>query len=299
MNATMVFVHGRGQEFKDPEKLRATWLKALASGLNRTAAPVSTLQASLTVLPFYGNVLYRITSELARDPLELESMPGDPDEPGPLHPYLPEDVGAMEQQLMADMVDMAEGPESSVTDLEGLGVLGQAGRSALSWSVTRRSLIALSRHTRLDQEFITEYLRDVAVYLARARDEVLAVVRAALPSGGPLVVVSHSLGTVVACDLLADSVARDRVSLWVTAGSPLGLEAVQRNLRPRGPRPMHLPWLTAYDPQDVVSLGHPLGKAWGGVENVRVDNSGLPHAIDRYLAHPPVAQRVAAALTAS
>ena len=69
--------------------------------------------------------------------------------------------------------------------------------------------------------------------------------------------VSHSLGTVVAFDLLDDPELRQRTRLWVTAGSPLGLEAVQRNLLSKGTHDPGLQWLSCYDVNDVVALGHP------------------------------------------
>ena len=40
MTATMVFVHGRGQEFKDPVKMLVTWRRGLATGLERAGLAV-------------------------------------------------------------------------------------------------------------------------------------------------------------------------------------------------------------------------------------------------------------------
>lgn len=65
-----------------------------------------------------------------------------------------------------------------------------------------------------------------------ARDAVLARVRAALdPAPAPLVVVAHSLGSLVAADLLADLPAGVDVALLVTVGSPLGHEEVAATSR--------------------------------------------------------------------
>jgi hypothetical protein len=114
MSTTMVFIHGRGQEFKNPEDLRRTWLAGLTAGLVRAGEPGGALDAIPLVLPFYGNVLYGITADLARDPLELESMPDGPDEAAPLHPYLPKDVGNLEQHLLYDMTGAAGTPRQAV-----------------------------------------------------------------------------------------------------------------------------------------------------------------------------------------
>jgi hypothetical protein len=157
----------------------------------------------------------------------------------------------------------------------------------------------IARHTRVDQAIVTEYLRDVAVYLTRARSQVLALVRDAIPPAGPIVLVSHSLGTVVARDLLDDAQIRGRATFWVTAGSPLGLDAVQKNLLAKGARHPGVNWLSAYDVHDIVALGHPLLPTWGPpLRDVRVDNGDLPHSIERYLNHPEVAGSIGTAVRA-
>ena len=280
MTATVVFVHGRGQEFQDPAVLVRTWQAGLAAGLVK--AGMAPLADAPTVFPYYGNLLYQITAKVARDPVELEVLPAGPDEPGPFHPYLPEDAGQLERELLADMATAA-GPVAGEQEAFGLD-------RVLSWGAARDTLTWIARHTRVDQAIVADYLRDVAVYLTRARSQVLDLVRKAIPPGVPVVLVSHSLGTVVARDLLDDVRLRDRVMLWVTAGSPLGLDAVQKNLLTRGARHPGVPWVSAYDVHDIVALGHPLLPAWGPpLRDVEVDNGDSPHSIERYLGHPEVA----------
>jgi hypothetical protein len=114
------------------------------------------------------------------------------------------------------------------------------------------------------------------------------------------VVVSHSLGTVVARDLLDDAELQTRTRLWVTAGSPLGLPTVQRNLRSEGVQNPGVEWLATYDVNDVVALGHPLLQTWGRpLTDVEVENQDSPHSIERYLGHGEVAGPISAALTAA
>ena len=213
MTGTLVFVHGRGQEFKNPAGLVRDWRAGLASGLIKANMPP--LPDVPVVLPFYGNLLYQITAQVAQDPIELEALPASPDEAGPLHPALPEDVGNLERSLLADLASVTGAPmaEDEVFGLD----------QVLSWGGARDALTWIARHTGVDQAIIVDHLRDVAVYLTRARDQVLDLVRAAIPAAGPIVIVSHSLGTVVARDLLDDGQVRERATFWVTAGSPLGL----------------------------------------------------------------------------
>ena len=290
MTVTMVFVHGRGQEFQDPAVLARSWQASLAAGLIK--AGMAPLADAPAVFPYYGNLLYQITAQVARDPIELEAMPAGPDEPGPFHPYLPEDAGRLEREVLADMATVAR-PSAAEEEAFGLD-------RVLSWGAARDTLTWIARNTRVDQAIITDYLRDVAVYLTRARSQVLDLVREAIPPGVPVVLVSHSLGTVVARDLLDDTQLRDRVMLWVTAGSPLGLDAVQKNLLTKGAHNPGVSWVSAYDVHDIVALGHPLLPGWGPpLSDVKVDNADSPHSIERYLTHPEVAGPIGTAVRAS
>ena len=291
MTVTMVFVHGRGQEFQDPAVLARSWQASLAAGLIK--AGMAPLADAPAVFPYYGNLLYQIAAQVARDPIELEAMPAGPDEAGPFHPYLPEDAGRLERELLADMATVARPAAGEKEEAFGLD-------RVLSWGAARDTLTWIARHTRVDQAIITDYLRDVAVYLTRARSQVLDLVLEAIPAGVPVVLVSHSLGTVVARDLLDDARLRDRVMLWVTAGSPLGLDAVQKNLLTKGAHNPGVSWVSAYDVHDIVALGHPLLPGWGPpLNDVKVDNGDSPHSIERYLAHPEVAGPIGTAVRAS
>jgi hypothetical protein len=287
MTPTLVFVHGRGQEGKDPAGLLTSWKGALASGL--AAAGLPSLDDVPAVLPFYGDILARVTAQIEQQhlPVELES----------LHPALGSDVGVVERNLLRDM--MAE------RDLDGLKAIAGASdpdqeslldiaEHTLSWGAFRSVLISLAKLTKVDREIIKAILKDVAVYLVGqgARTAVLDVFGPAIPPAVPLVVVSHSLGTAVARDLLENDDYRSRTVAWVTLGSPLGLPAVYRNLLCKGPvHPAGVSWQTGYDVNDVVALGHPLRPIYHDpLIDAAVENGDAPHSIDRYLSHPEVAR---------
>ena len=286
MSATVVLLHGRSQEFKDVAALTQSWLDGLDIGLRAAGHPQ--VRRDDVVMPFYGNELYHATAASAAAPIRLESTV---DRPGPFHPHLPAEVGEVERMLLADTAREARVP---VVQQEGIDAV-------LSWGLARRVLDSLARRTRVDQAIITEHLRDVAVYLTVGRDAVLSRVRRDLPAEGDLVVVSHSLGTVVARDLLLDDGLRTRTVLWVTAGSPLGIDAVRRNLLPGGQTNPAVPWVSTYDVNDIVALGHPFGPKWGSpkVIDIEVENDAEPHSIVRYLAHADVAAHIGRALATS
>lgn len=58
----LVFVHGRSQEGKDPDVLKATWVEALRKGAE---AANMELPGDLEIaFPFYGNVLDEFTRQM-------------------------------------------------------------------------------------------------------------------------------------------------------------------------------------------------------------------------------------------
>ena len=122
--------------------------------------------------------------------------------------------------------------------------------------------------------------------------------------GGPMVLVTHSLGTVVSFKLLRALVQAGRpadVPLYVTLGSPLTLSTVQRALGPSFATPAGVGrWINSRDPDDFISLDRDLGAPLfsGDIENIAdFENPGKDaHAIPGYLSHPPVANAIAQAL---
>ncbi|MGW2841099.1 hypothetical protein ACWCWD_25305 [Streptomyces sp. NPDC001493] len=134
----------------------------------------------------------------------------------------------------------------------------------------------------------------------RIRERVLA----GLDPSRPLVVISHSLGTVVAYEALHQYTGP--VALWVTLGSPLAMGAlVLQRLTPRPPRtpPGVERWLNFWDRDDIV-VARPRLERWmeanaSGVapETAPVDSSGLwTHTATKYLAQKKVAGPVAETL---
>jgi pimeloyl-ACP methyl ester carboxylesterase len=162
---------------------------------------------------------------------------------------------------------------------------------------------------RTAPQFLSRLLTNVAYYfeLDGMRRAVLNIVEDALrernPGGGPVVVVGHGLGSVVAYDLLTRLSDDIDVRLLVTAGSPLGHPIVQKNLlggennrRPRVPRRLvarRAAWVNAYDVQDFASLVHPdrrrVRRQPGGPDRRPATfNPTDPHSIAGYLADPDV-----------
>jgi hypothetical protein len=146
-------------------------------------------------------------------------------------------------------------------------------------------------------------VRQVHAYLSDAR--VAGMIRAAVAAEIDLktqVLLGHSLGSVVAYDLLrcgveGPSSITPGVRTLVTFGSPLAWSAVRRRLEGPSPGSFSVPrgitWVNVHDPRDAVTAGAPLGPLASGIVDHPVDNGSRDaHGARRYLRHKELARAV-------
>ncbi len=154
------------------------------------------------------------------------------------------------------------------------------------------------------RQLLQRLIPDADAYFFTSRQQpVRERVRQALDAAaGPVVVVSHSLGTVVAYDVLSEPrFAAATVPLLVTLGAPLGYTEIQDAVaKPlRLPAPVQL-WANFADPLDLVTLDTSLADEFQGgsrIVDARVDNpSPNNHAACGYLSATRVRSTVTAAV---
>jgi endonuclease G, mitochondrial len=285
----MVFLHGRRQEGKDPQALRAKWTAGLAKGLALAGRPA--VEAADVWFPFYGDTF--ADSLGAREAAVLDPVDAELDPAGALAPRDPS-TRSLYESLIEEAAERAGlPPQAAAVEDEGLGNLVGKLQKQLSW---------LANRSGLDQVLIAAVFRDVAAYLDRddIRELVLDTVLQTVPTSGKLVLVSHSLGTVVAMDLLTRLPDQVEVVQLVTAGSPLGMDSVFKRLLAGGPqRPDRVGgWLNAWCPADAVAIGCPLRDHWGDrlTEVVTNNPKDRAHSIEEYLADARVAGAIGTAI---
>ena len=120
---------------------------------------------------------------------------------------------------------------------------------------------------------------------------------------GPVVIVSHSLGTVITYQVLHEpEFAGIVVPHWITVGSPLGIDEI-RWLSTGGARPAPVPasvarWTNAADPLDPIALDATLADEYGPadiIDEIRVSiRARNHHSMAAYLAHEQVRDLVRA-----
>jgi len=121
--------------------------------------------------------------------------------------------------------------------------------------------------------------------------------------GGPFVIIAHSQGTMVAYDVLSEMKDLD-VPLFITIGSPLGIQEVQDQLKKlTEQKKLAVPacvrrWLNVFDDADPVAADEKLSNDYlpkGMIEDVEarnLDAPAHPHSGTGYLRTDPVRHAV-------
>ncbi|PPF66530.1 hypothetical protein C5E16_11285 [Clavibacter michiganensis] len=140
---------------------------------------------------------------------------------------------------------------------------------------------------------------------AQIRAQVLNLILDRIPAGRDIVLVGHSLGSVIAADLLRRLPAETRVTGFVTIGSPLAHGSVNvdklRDVLQEPPANLGW-WVNFWNFGDPVSAHRGLSSVFPWLVDFRIDTRqfGIPaHAAAAYLAHRAVAAAVGFALFGS
>jgi hypothetical protein len=240
-----VFVHGIQQGKESSAKLQEIWLGALRP---RTISSVS--------VPFYGRKLDNFVN-------------------GHRGPSSQVDFNAFAAEFGADATGA---PVAEIQNLQNEVKDSKKHRDIQNlWVVLAFARISEEAMPKFADRFITRWLKEVHTYLCN--EEAKAVVDGIVESEivkmcekGPTVVVGHSLGSVVAYNILRAKEFKN-VRHFVTLGSPLGISAVARRLPTYADdHPLSLgEWFNGFDRRDIVAL-NPLDQASLGstcaIENV-------------------------------
>jgi hypothetical protein len=279
----VLFVHGRDQQGQDPVRLKQAWLDALNRG---ASAAGKSLPSGIDVaFPYYGDTLDGFTRDI------------------PLTSQVRTRGDAAQDQFLEFQAQVAEEvrQRAGVTDAEVDMEYGanQRPKGPLNWEWVQAILRAIDKHGGgLNQTTLEIVTRDVFLYTNRVgvRDEINGIVAGALTTE-PTVVVGHSLGSVVAYDVLRTDPRSLQVPLYVTVGSPLGVRAIREQFKPlRSPSAVQA-WYNAFDERDVVALyaldatNFPVQPAivnYGRVANATSNR----HGISGYLDDANVAGRI-------
>jgi hypothetical protein len=319
--AHLVLIHGRGRFSFDrppPELLAARWVGRLEQALHRAGEPA--LSDSLSGITFldYMSLLapysraYRrrlqddLTAVAERMADETRAARGEPEESETARQA--EDADSADPHAEIDPPAEADAPGQKGEPRQANPTLlcpdctGRSGDSPLR--EPRRRLRHLGR--RVTEPFGVEQIAwvfpDAVAYLAneRLRADIHDLLAYRLPRRHtPVILIAHSLGSLVAADLWSEFEHQYRTRLLLTVGSPLGVPLVRRRLHPSTAEwvsglPERLRWVNVLDPVDPVTLARELRPPTFDrrVVNIEVENGRRFHSEDRYLSHIAVAREV-------
>jgi hypothetical protein len=238
----LLLVHGRGQGGQSADELKKQWLDTLSEGVAKSG---HALPKSLDVaFPFYGDTLDRFAAQ-ANLPLS-DDIRGRGVAPN--------------NEFLAFQAELAQSIRrgAGITDDQIAVEYGDnpKPRGPLNWEWVHAILRAIDKYGGgLSQGSVETFTRDVFLYTTRSgvRDAIDDLVKQQL-TDQPTVVIAHSLGSIVAYNVLRADPRPLRVPLLLTVGCPLGIRAVRDQLLPlKFPKPVHR-WYNAFDKRDVVAL---------------------------------------------
>ena len=288
----MILVHGISQEGKSSDLILSEWLTVLravyaAQGID-PLGKLSRIQA-----PFYGDHLARLSaSHVSSAAIAL----GTGDAFDDFDEFAVEALEAMAGRMGVTRVQIEQENDELV--------IAQGAGAHKTWikAIAR----AIEKVSPLHGTLALRVLGQAHAYIRNqhVHDEVNALVRPAFDDDEPIIVVSHSLGTIVAYSLLREFAKHGKprqCPLLVTLGSPLGINSVRKGFAP--PRivpPRVSRWVNGADPEDFVALRAALGPPDFPAEIINfpdIENGyENPHSIAGYLRDARIAKATADAI---
>jgi len=262
--AHVTFIHGIANK-PLPDQLLDVWLRSLADGgLDLGSAGVT------SSMVYWADVVYKEPlAETETESAESDAVAVQKDEA----PEVNVDAGSAEELAWtASMAAKLAVPLAIDAAAEAVAPVSDAAAA----SPVKETLERIPLPWFIKQRLMKVLLRDVHHYLFNVKydpgrgttyqvqDEIRGRMIKALQEGaakpGPHVVVSHSMGTVIAYDCLKQVADAPRIDGLITAGSPLGVDEIQDKLKPGWSRDDGFPsdklsggWVNVYDKLDPVA----------------------------------------------
>ncbi len=295
---TILLIHGINNQDNSKENIERTWSDALKSRIDATE--LTMLNNVKFIAAFYGDLLVEEAESWEKiqptsSPMGVSSSDDDyaDNEVASLYIEFQQKYGISDAQVAKELDDrdnlQAQKPMAKGIHKSWIKAIVRALEKALP-----------SGGGRVAKAFLIQ----AAAYLhkpglkEKVDDLVMEQIIAGLPEDEKVVIISHSLGTVVAYDLMRRLRHKVKVKLLLTTGSPLGIEIVKRRL---GPPLICLPnvekWVNVSDEEDFVALQTELTETTFGCGNIKnishLDNGNEDaHDILKYLAHDVVAKEI-------
>ncbi|RAQ94591.1 alpha/beta hydrolase family protein [Thermogemmatispora tikiterensis] len=335
MDSVIVCVHGRSEQWHLKDQILADFQGGILEGLGRLPAPVA-IGRERILLAFYGDLfLPDAALAPASGGAAGQRLSTAVTWPGEISSYRGATAPSVQQATQltahtaADPLYQINVARAILREAHQRGLIesgsaeGEQAPAAFSphtggglvWlhSLLVHILQGLEHILGAPRELLRLFVSDVDLYLHNAalRTQVMGRLLALLrqQAGRSIIVVAHSLGTVVAYDVL-NTHREIPITAFITLGSPLGLSPfIYQELLPLVPPGQKHPfpanvatWQNFYDPNDIVALVPALAPLFPGPPGQAVictpvqNNPADPHSLTGYLIQQAVAQAINNAL---
>lgn len=280
----ILMIHGIGQEASTKDELLKKWAESLHS------VQSGLLDGASVEMAYYGTTLADWTNGKAKNAVGMGAE------------STAVDVGDMDELKFFNTVMEEFASDHGIGEAEIESAIEVAGNNVVPMdNFIARRLVGLLRVVEkispAKGSLLLRIIKQGYTYLSSpgAAKAVDSIVRPLLQRS-PQVLITHSLGTVIAFKLLREMEEKGtevQIPLLITMGSPLGLDAFKAKLGAPRRKPVFVEqWINFYDPSDFVALGKPLNKDnfASNIDNDgTVDNKTLnAHGIVGYLPHKGV-----------
>lgn len=260
----VVFLHGLGDG--DPER---GWLDGLNSGL--TKAGYSSIDPDSVIAPRYRSLLETAGISAKVPPVTYKSKD--------------DSAARLTFERRQAAVQRFLGYEA------GVGTFGFARVPDAPVAVIQEA--AINSLPLLNLPHVKRYMQNEGL-----RGAILKYILDHLPAAGEIILIAHSLGSVVAIDLLDNLHPGLHVRRFVTIGSPASAKALHigsDRLLKRFPYGRVDDWSNFLDTGDKVTAGRGLASTFQGAQDFTVDIEGS-HESKKYLGHASIAKLIAQTL---
>ncbi|WP_445116197.1 hypothetical protein [Acinetobacter sp. WZC-1] len=285
----IIFIHGMNQQNHNAETLKNHWLNIFQSGINALQLDVCSNDLNIEV-PFYGDLILK---HQFNNSFDLEAFL-----PKPLlrrHP-----APAVQEPIAAQAATIPVLPhflkEKNLTFTRRLYLSSQLAKDR----ALREFAIVLNHFPRLHESLIHKFLIETYMYLANPdfMEEVHQRILLSVGADEELMIIGHSLGSVIAYNLLHCRQPLFQVRRFITLGSPLAFRVIQSRLTQPVTRPETLQgdWYNFYSHDDFLTTfplaGTPFDFQPAIINQPISTFISKPHEIIGYLQHPSVVKKV-------
>lgn len=285
----LIYIHGIHQDGKNPLALEREWTEHLRKGCSAIGGQFNSTDFEI-IMPYYGDILASLSKGNSRGSGALDNTSID------LEEFTNETFPLMEAHILRAEELYKEIPSTKNTRGKGPHK-----------KVVKKIVRTLEYASPLKGRLALKFLKQAHAYISipAIRSTIDNVVRPHLT--GKTIIIAHSLGTVVAYNLLSELARTDstdiEVPLFVTMGSPLSLRVIQKHIGSE-PTPLKMVknWINVTDEEDFIALGNVLLGDYFGmpIDNYSDVDNGYddPHSLTGYISSRTVCEKFLQALKA-